>query len=166
MSKEEFLKDIGAWSNHRHLLWRALEATEGPVLELGAGEGSTPYFKQYCHDENRTFRSYDSNQDWAKKMGVYYNDGNWDALNCWEIHWSVVLLDLAPGEYRRIALMKLSADIICVHDSERIGWNSSDYRIRPLFSKFKHTLDDIPKEHGAPWTTLLSNKINVKSWVI
>lgn len=164
MTKEEFTKDSQGYGSHRPLLWEALEATKNlkrPVLELGAGESSTPYLRQYCKDNDLKFRSYDSDHAWAKKMGVYYNDGNWDKLNCWDIHWGVVLLDLAPGEYRRVALMNLNAEVIVLHDSEPVGWNASDYRVRPLFSKFKYMIDDIPKEKGAPWTTALSNTIDV-----
>jgi len=163
MTKEEFTKDLSPWSSHRKLLYDALELTKHlnrPVLELGAGEGSTPFLRKYCKDNGLRFRSYDSNHDWAKRMGVYWAE-NWDDLNCWNIHWAVCLLDLAPGEYRKIALMKLNADIICIHDSEKPGWNSSDYKIRPLFSKFKYVIDDIPNVVGQPWTTLVSNAIKL-----
>lgn len=166
MTKEKFIENLDAWSSHRPLLWQALEATKGGVLELGAGNGSTPYLREYCKDADRHFRSYDSDLVWAKKMGVYYNDGYWDHLNCWNIHWGVVLLDCAPGEYRKIALGKISADIIVIHDSEPPGWNASDYKVRPLFSKFKYVKDDVPKEKGAPWTTALSHTIDVSKFVL
>lgn len=167
MKKADFLKDLNPWGSHRPLLWQALEATKHlklPVLELGAGENSTPFLRSYCSDSDLNFRSYDSNHEWARKMGVYFNDGNWDHLNCWNIKWSVCLLDCAPGEYRKVALMKLQADVIVIHDSEPPGWNASDYKVRPLFPKFKYVKDDVPKEKGAPWTSALSNIIDVTKW--
>lgn len=167
MTKEEFLKDIGAWSNHRRLLWMALRSALGPILELGAGEGSTPYLRQFCDEHLRSFQSYDSNKEWAKKMQVNYNNGDWESLSCWHNPlWGVVLLDLAPGEYRRVALMKLTAQIIIIHDSEPPRWNASDYKVRPLFKNFKYVIDDKPKEKGAPWTTAVSNTVDVSKWKI
>ena len=36
MKKEEFLKGCANWDNHRFLLWPALEATKGLVVEFGS----------------------------------------------------------------------------------------------------------------------------------
>lgn len=167
MTKEQFLKDLNAWSSHRPLLWQALEATKHlklPVLELGSGQGSTPYLKQYCKDEGLIFHTYESSREWAVTMESEWVM-NWDAMTFWDKEFSVCLLDMAPGEYRKKALMKLTnTNIIVIHDSEPIGWNASDYQVRPLFSKFKYVIDDIPKEKGQPWTTALSNTIDVTKW--
>ena len=46
MKKEDFLKDVANWDNHRFLLWPALEATTGEVIEMGMGQGSTPFLHQ------------------------------------------------------------------------------------------------------------------------
>jgi hypothetical protein len=166
MVREDFIKDLDAWSSHRPLLYQALEATNGSVLELGAGNGSTPYLREYCKDTRRHFRSYDSDPEWARKMGVYFNDNNWDALNCWNINWGVCLLDLSPGHYRKVALMKIKAEVIVIHDSEKPGWNASDYQVRPLFKHFKYVIDDIPKEKGSPWTSALSQTVDVTKFIV
>src|SRR5688572_21176806 len=163
MTKEQFLKDINPWGSHRNLLWQALESTKDspfPIIELGCGDNSTPQLTKYCKDTQRILFSYDSNKEWAEKFDADYVR-DWEKHPLWLSKYSVCLLDLAPGEYRKVALMKIEADIIVLHDSEIPGWNASDYKVRPLFSKFKYVKDDVPSEKGQPWTTALSNTIDV-----
>lgn len=180
MTKSEFLKDINPWGNHRTLLWHALEATKGlklPVIELGSGPSSTPYLRKYCEDNSLPFETYETDRAWAKTMNSRIVV-NWDNETFWGNHYGVCLLDCAPGEYRKIALMKLKAEIIVLHDTEPKGWNSSDYRVRPLFNNFKYFIDEQPKDmknaqghiinfaKGAPWTTALSNTIDLTKWSV
>lgn len=150
------------------MLWQALEATKDsihPIIELGCGYESTPYLLRYSSESDRVLFSYDSNKEWAAKFDGTEYVPDWERNLLWLHPYSVCLLDLAPGEYRRVALMKIRAEIIVVHDSEPPGWNASDYHVRPLFSKFKYMIDDIPKEKGAPWTTCLSNTIDVTKFL-
>lgn len=166
MTKEDFLKNVNPWGSHRLWLWNALEATKHlglPVIELGSGPSSTPFLRQYCKDEKLLFYSYETSREWAVAMNSLYVI-DWDAESFWNNPCGVCLLDLAPGEYRKVALMKLKAEIIVIHDSEPPGWNASDYQVRPLFKKFKYYKDDIPVEKGSPWTTALSNTIDVSQW--
>jgi hypothetical protein len=174
MTKEKFLKDVNPWGNHRFLLWQALEATKGsklPVLELGSGPSSTPYLREYCKDEGRLFFTYETDPTWSTTMkSTFVKD--WDKMTFWADRFSVVLLDCAPGEYRKVALMKLNAEVIIIHDSEPIGWNASDYKVRPLFRNFKYYKDQQPRTEGkniamgAPWTTALSHTIDVTGWQV
>lgn len=163
MTKEEFLHDVSNWSNHRHLLWPALEATKDtklPVLELGCGQGSTPYLRQYCADNGLELFSYDYSRQWAERFGAVPVD-NWDNHSLWQKQYCVCLLDLSPGEYRKIALPKIKAKIIVVHDSEPAAHNASDYQIRPLFRNYRFLKDY--KTTGA-WASAVSNFINVTQW--
>ena len=163
MTRENFLGDLEPWGNHRKLLFESLEATKDslyPVVELGCGEGSTPYLMKYCERHKRVLFSYDSNKEWADKYDADYVK-DWENHLLWHAKYSVCLLDLAPGEYRKIALMKIDADIIVIHDSEAEGWNASDYKVRPLFRKFKYFIDDVPKVKGQPWTSAVSNSFDV-----
>lgn len=168
MTKEQFLKDINPWGNHRTLLWNALEATKElklPVLELGSGPSSTPYLREWCKSEGVKFNTYETDRKWAVAMDSKWVM-SWDAETFWSTHYGVCLLDCAPGEYRKVALKKLNAEIIVIHDSEPPGWNASDYQVRPLFKQFKYSKDHIPNEKGAPWTTALSNTIDVTKFSI
>lgn len=166
MTKEEFLKDIDNFSSHRNLLWEALEATKGlglPVLELGCGDGSSPFLKQYCLENKLELFSYDFHAGWAAKYGSVHVT-NWENIP-WSKDYGVVLIDHSPGSHRLIAIENLRHVIIqIVHDSEPLGWNASDYQVRPLFSKFKYQFDWVPGVHGDAWTTALSNTINVSTW--
>lgn len=150
------------------LLWPALEATKHfklPVLELGSGEGSTSYLRTYCTDADIPFMSYDSDQEWAKSMGSIWVP-DWRRFSLWENDFSVCLLDLAPGEYRKTALMKLlNTKVIVVHDSEPKGWNASNYQVRELFEKFEYIKDFESPKPGA-WATALSNTIDVTKFTL
>lgn len=169
MTKEDFIKDSQGYGSHRPLLWEALQATKEskfPILELGAGENSTPFIRAYCLYQLRSSVHYDSNKEWAAKMGAIHCP-DWNYLNWFYMkQYSVVLIDESPGEHRKEAIQLFASypvhsQVLVVHDSEPPGWNASDYRVRPLFSKFKYMIDDVPKEKGAPWTTALSQTIDV-----
>lgn len=169
MTKQDFINGASGYGSHRPLLWEALEATKDsqlPVIELGAGDGSTPYLFEYCRLNGLEFYSYDYNYEYAKKFqdfGTLRSDWH-PASRIWEIKYSVALVDESPGEHRKESIKILKAEILVIHDSESVGWNASDYKVRPLFSKFKYVKDDVPKEKGAPWTSAVSNTIDVTKW--
>lgn len=164
MNKEEFLQNINSYSNHRVLLWEALQLTDGDVIEFGSGEGSTPYLRKYCAENNRFFFSYENNLSWAEKTKSNFLT-DWDCVNYVKI--DVLLIDHAPGERRKIDLIKYkdAAKIIVVHDSEPKGWNGSDYGVRELFSQFKYKADVMPIHPEGAWATILSNSIDVTSCI-
>lgn len=156
MNKKEFLNNLDNMSNHRVLLWEALELTKGDVIEFGSGYGSTAYLEKYCKETGRSFASFDSNKEWALKTGAIYLE-NWEDL---QINNSVDLLflDHAPGERRQFDLVKYKdiAKIIVIHDSEPTG--AGDYRVRQHFSLFKYKCEILSS--GA-WATALSNFIDL-----
>jgi hypothetical protein len=163
MDKAQFCKEISNWNNHRLLLWYALKSTKGDVIELGCGEGSTPFLDKYCQDNNRQLFSYDYNEDWASRYdAIHVKD--WSTFD-WDKEYSVALVDESPGEQRKESIMKLKSEIIVVHDSEPKGWNSSDYKVRELFHLFKYAVDVKSLEFGGAWATALSNTIDVTKWI-
>lgn len=178
MTKEEFLNGIDNWSNHRILLWQALESTRHsihPVREMGCGDGSTPFLQDYIDEEahghagSRILMSYDNNEKWAEKFDANFVQ-NWDDVIRQWLKTSVLFIDHAPGEHRRIALQFFIDhpelfEIIVIHDSEPAGHNASDYQVRELFSNFKYVKD---LEAPAPkaWATALSNTIDVTKFDI
>lgn len=164
MKREEFLKEIGEYSNHRILLWEALQLTDGDVVEFGSGEGSTPYLRKYCQENNRFFFSFENNEDWAiLTRSNLIKD--WDELNYQKI--DILFIDHAPGERRKVDLIKYKdiAKIIVIHDSEPKGWNGSDYGVRELFTEFKYKADVMPLHPEGAWATILSNSIDVTSCI-
>jgi len=162
MTKEEFLTDTANWNNHKFCLWPALEATDGLVVEFGAGHGSTPSLYQYCKDNNRHFLSYDFNSEWADKFKDYgtRHVENWDligALKC-----DVILIDHSPGERRWVDIERFanSAKIIVIHDSEPAA---TGYMLNKIWHLFKYRVDY--KTEGA-WASAVSNFLDVSKWQI
>lgn len=168
MTREEFLKDVSNWSNHRYLLWEALQATSGYVVELGMGQGSTPFLHQYCKDSGRTLYSYENNVDWFEKCQPFNPDNSfhitdWDVVA--ELHLTppVLFLDHAPGERRQIDLKNfaLRAQVIVIHDSEPAA--DHGYQMRQHKPKFKFWKDF---ETSGAWASAASNFIDVTRWQI
>lgn len=159
MKKEDFVTYDNAWGSHRPVLFAALEFTKHlglPVLELGCGDNSTPYLREYCKDNKLTLYSYDSKKEWADKFGAIYVD-NWDEKGFWHMDYGVVLLDMAPGEYRRIALQKLHhVRIVVAHDTEHAA--DHGYKMRSELSKYKYLLDYAT---NAAWATAVSDYFDV-----
>lgn len=156
MTRFDFLKNLDNMSNHRILLWEALQlCSKKTVFEFGSGHGSTPFLKEYCLKNDLLFFSYDNNKIWAAATGSTYIE-NWDDIELLKA--GVLFLDHAPGERRKVDLLKYKdiAEIIVIHDSEPTG--AGDYRVRELFDQFKYKVD-LPSE-GA-WATMLSNTIDV-----
>lgn len=150
MTKEEFCKDMTNDNNHRLLLWKALEASKGDVVEFGSGWGSTSYLREYCKQNKRKFYSYDNGEEWAKKHGSTFTS-NWDDVNHTG---AVILIDHAPGERRHIdiAHLKDKFDYIVIHDSEPVG--AGDYQYENIWHLFKNRVD--VKTIGA-WASCVSN---------
>jgi len=157
MTKDEFLKDVGNWSNHRYLLWEALEKTTGRVVEFGSGEGSTKFLSKYCQDNKRDFLSFDSNLEWANNTGAQFIS-NWDRLDLQNI--DVLLIDHAPGERRWIDIEKYKdiAKVIVIHDSEPSGHG---YMLDKIWHLFPYRIDT---ETTGAWATLVSNHFKKETW--
>jgi hypothetical protein len=161
MKQEVFLKNLQMDNNdnHRVLLWKALEATSGTVIELGSGWGSTEHLRNYCKEKGREFLSFDNGEEWAKIHGsTFVPDNDWDSI---DIKGSVLLLDHAPGERRGddLARFKDKFEIIVAHDTEPVG--AGNYGYEKHWKLFKYRAD--VKTDGA-WATAVSNTIDLKDW--
>lgn len=163
MTKEKFLRQVGNWNSHLYFLWEALEATKHlklPVLELGAGMGSTPFLRAYCADEGLEFHSYDSDENYAKEFQSVHIQ-NWDTL-AWKKEWGVVLCDEAPGEHRKISLALLHhAKVIVAHDTEPAA--DHGYQMRAELAKYKFKQD---YQTVGAWATVVSDSIDVTAFIV
>lgn len=190
MTREQFISNLSHWNSYLPLLWEALENTEGDVIELGIGDGSTLKLREYCFKmwredgrQNRPLFSYESNLEWYKKFDhlngasvwhyINYVGNNWDALH---EHWAhlqtlangtrklgVLFSDEAPGEMRKynISMFCNTAQVIIAHDAEPS--NDGGYKYSLLKPLFKYSvLHEFP---GAS-TAAFSNFIDVSKWVI
>lgn len=166
MTKEQFTENVSYWDSYKYLLWDALEATTGNVLEFGCGDGSTPKLREYCQYTKRKLFSYETNKEWFQKFEHLNNDfhriefvQDWD--NVAEKHRDnvgVILIDHAPGERRKhdIALFCNIARILVCHDTE--PESDHGYRMSIAFPLFKYVKWDKTFVANA---TALSNFIDV-----
>ena len=114
---------------HLPALFSALLNSEGPVLEIGAGFGSTPMLKAFCDATDRKFLSFESNPHWAlamKQHGTFFSD-DYRALEqisgpLWPA-FGVVFVDHAPEQdrIRTANLFRGKARFVVIHD-----WSSAD----------------------------------------
>lgn len=170
----KFLQDIENWNNHRPLLWLALQSTKGSVLELGMGDGSTPYLHNYCKDNGRVLVSFDNDIKYSfdnlKSIEHYIEvlkDWNDMPEEIGRTKWAVALIDHAPAEQRHkdVERLKDVVDIFVVHDAEHEGFDYDVYYISRISNLFKFRKDHIIPGHHAK-TILLSNTIDVSKLII
>lgn len=160
-----FLRNVtGNWNNHLPLLLLGLTLTEGAVMELGSGEGSTKYLREYCGKHNRPFQSFDNNKDWCEKTGAEYVE-DWEPLiaGAAGAQRGLIFIDHAPGERRSPDTIKLAnaADIIVLHDTEEGG--AGDYKWHLAWPYFKYRLN-YNRLGGGAGATAVSNKIDLNQF--
>lgn len=171
MIQDRVLSDAN-WGTHQVPLITAVVNTNGPILELGCGDFSTPLLHALCAINQRTLLSADTTKEWLRLFldletswhtfvhvpipeNTENQDGHeWDKIGN-DVHWSVVLIDHSPGHRRAVDIKRLRThtDIFVVHDTEK-GYK--DYR--PVLASFKYKF--IYKRYKKQ-TTLVSNTINV-----
>ncbi len=161
------MKISGSYFTHLGALIACINKTNGDVLEMGLGFGSSPYLHYACQLADRNLVSYDNDEGWAKQFGTsdwhhfLYNRGKHQVIcvKDWkeaqiEKSWDVVLIDHSPDPERIIAVKKVAnlAKYIIIHDSnERHEKNYHYSEIYPLF-KYKRIWDKDDRH-----ATVLSN---------
>jgi len=159
MHRNQFLNGVNNDTDHRILLWEAMEYTQGKVVEFGSGHGSTPFLRLHLQQRKRPFESYEHNKEWAELTGATLIE-DWEQTNPTDI--DVLFIDHAPGERRQFDLLKYKdlAKIIVIHDSEPTG--AGDYKVRQHFDSFKYCV-----EVGTDgcWATMLSDTIDLTLFV-
>lgn len=149
--------------SHLPVLMNIFNITDGPVLELGMGLFSTPYLHWACYEKKRKLVSCESRLEWIEifdfsdkrevrnDYGGYhtvYHVEDWDAFDVLQEHWSVVLIDHAPGPRRHVEAARLAnnADYIVLHDTNgRHDFHYHYTKIYPLF-KYRHNTSKIYPE--------------------
>ena len=60
------------YDSHRPMLWLVLKhnTQHFPIAEFGCGEGSTPLLREYCRLYRMAFASWETDKEWAKKIGA------------------------------------------------------------------------------------------------
>lgn len=167
MTREWFIQDMTGWSSYLPLLWKALEETEGEVIELGMGNISTPRLHEVCKD--RKVYSYDSDIEWYRKFeylrnakhSIEYTQDWLEPIQRHRYTVGVLFSDEAPGFIRKynIAMFAQNAKIIVFHDSELKSDHGYLFSlVRPLFKYVKEY------EFEGVGATAVSNFIDVSLW--
>src|SRR5258705_5663578 len=103
--KEKFIPTNNDLSYYP-LLYKALESTEGTVIEMGCGYGSTPLLHDYAVENERLLLSYETEKEWLEKFEHTANEHHrfyhvcrecWDVCSNMNSSPSVVFIDHAPG---------------------------------------------------------------------
>lgn len=153
------------WGTHLPLLMKAVNLTEGSILECGAGMSSTPFLHFACIDTKRRLVSYESDREFFKRYVYQFKSDfhevhwlkesvrSWNSLDLSE-HWSVALIDQHPCEARKETIKRLAhnCDYIIVHDTQ--GRMNYKYHFDEVYPMFKYRKD---WDKLRPFTTVLSN---------
>lgn len=182
MENSQLLKEAQistGWNNHLPLVYLALLQTDGDIVEMGVGDGSTRQLTDFAIKNNRKLISYETIAEWANRFYDTLNENHeinlitiaeWGTVYENNKNASVVLIDHNPGEDRKFRADQFSqsnAIVIC-HDAQPQP-NAGDYQFETIFHKFKyrirlqpdfnHETNDYPT--GA---IAMSNSFDVTSW--
>lgn len=164
--RSAFANVRNVYETHRPVLCEAvLRVPDGPILELGAGEGSTFPLHEVSLATGRSIVTLESDLGWFERFEHLRSNSHTIAhIPSWtefdlapQGDFAIAFVDHAPVE-RRIADIKWLAQhakIVVAHDT-----NSKDYfdQICGLF-RYSTTY----KRH-MPWTSVFSNFIDVSAW--
>lgn len=139
------------------LAW-ALGRTTGAILELGAGDYSTPMLHGYCMATGRTLHTAEDDGEWfvitrdrfATDWHAFSTDLVRPLFGMW---WSVVFVDHGHGELRAdsVKLARGRASYVVVHDTQPEV--AADYPgMDEALSAWPHRRDFTTYR---PWTTVV-----------
>lgn len=151
------------WSSYFPILIKAVQNTDGPVLELGAGLFSTPLLHWLCAETGRKVVTYEDTQEYykfARKFRTETHEVNfvtdWDKTEFDKLKWGVVLIDHAAKRRTVDALrLKNLAQYIVLHDTQEEAWQHYGYK--ELWSNFKNIYHWEYDLSNLPRTSVVSN---------
>lgn len=164
-----FAEIRNGYETHRPVLREAvLRVPHGLILELGAGEGSTPPLHQVCLMTGRPVVTLEADPTWHARYAHLNSENHavvhvpsWDELDrplFRALPHAIAFVDHTPT--RRVTDIKWLADrarVLVVHDTE-----SQDYGYEEIFDLFKYS---VTYKGHTPWTSVYSNFINVSDWL-
>lgn len=163
-----FAEIRNGYETHRPVLREAvLRVPRGLILELGAGDGSTPPLHEVCLATGRPVITLESDQTWHERYAGLNSENHavvhvpsWDELDrplFRALPYAIAFVDHTPT--RRVTDIRWLAGrarVLVVHDTE-----SRDYGYEGIFDLFRYSVTY--KDH-TPWTSVLSNFVDVSSW--
>lgn len=145
------------------MLMKAIQLSDGPILELGSGLFSTPLIHWMCHESKRKIVTYESVNKYMEFACQFKSNNHkvrqvktYDDIDLGD-HWGVVLIDHTV-ERRSIDALRLKdkADYIVMHDSE-----CDLYEYESIFRHFKHVHH---WKSCVPFTSVVSNFKDLKEF--
>lgn len=152
-------------TTHIGVLVKVLEASDGDVVELGAGPASTPLLHWLCKEMNRKLITYENNPDYFNFAKSFHSRGHqiisvgdWNSIDT-KTHRGLVFVDHAPAERRGPDAIRFkdSADYIIMHDTEK----PDDYGYDEVWPNFKYSYT---WKECRPWVSVVSNTKDL-SWL-
>ena len=173
MIRNRYLQDT-QYATHLPVLISAVMHTNGTgtVIELGAGDFSTPILHEICKTQNRLLYTFENNEKWLNNFSDLQTKrhrlllvSKWDTLFDYFIddpEISVCFIDHSPAKRRPLDIQKLrnKVDIFVVHDTEPA--REGTYKIAKTLASFKYRNDYV---RYVKRTTLLSDKIDVRKFL-
>ena len=160
---------IGDYGSHFPILAGVVAGSTGPVLELGAGNWSTPMLHYMCRGMNRMLVTADNDPTWITTFAEYRRTWHelhavtdWAAFDLEGVArqqgaFAVAFIDCAPGEIRHDLIRRLQghARYIIAHDSERDWETGANYLYETVTPLFKHVTEF---RRFRPYTLILSDQ--------
>lgn len=146
--------NVDPYGSHIPILSWAVVNSNGPIVELGCGNYSTPLLHAIA--QNRPIYSFETNDSWLSQFRdlktnnhQFFNNNGLEFIK--NNKFGVAFIDGDANTRRKaIELLKDNANLIVVHDT-----NAEEiYNFREIFKQFKYV-----EYHFRmfPWTTILSN---------
>jgi len=155
------------FGSHLPPLINAVLRTKGIVIELGAGNYSTPILHEICKIQKRVLFTFENDKTWLEKFidlktkrhRIIYVD-NWDEVTDIITQCDVALIDHAPEERRIVDIRRLKdiAKVMVIHDAEREG----TYHYSKIWGLFRYVKK---YKQFKKQTALVSNTIDVREFI-
>lgn len=144
------------------LLIRAVLATRGPILEMGAGLFSTPLLHWFCAENGRPLVTLEKDREFYEfarkfqsKTHTIRHVDDWKTIDT-KTHWSVVLVDQDSDRALTAIRLKDSADVIILHDTDQ----EKAYNHDTVYSHFTYVYH---WKFCKPYTAAISNRMDLKA---
>jgi hypothetical protein len=157
------------FETHRPVLCEVvLRVPNGLILELGAGDGSTPALHEVSLATGRSVITIEHDHAWIEHFAHLRSDNHaivhvqsWTDLDSSIVRslpYAIAFVDHAPHARRvvDIAWLAQCARAVVVHDTE-----SNEYGYDGIFDLFRH---HTTFRGHTPWTSVMSNFIDVSGW--
>lgn len=171
---------------HQKVLIHLINKLDKPILELGAGDYSTPLIHRAAKKRKLDVLTIDSYQEWADRFDHLKTDSHQivclDRINTYEFYkkdhteWGLVFVDNYSWDMRVLAVYnyKDTADYVVLHDTRFCAENNiigmyegylpdEPPRERDFSETFTYWVEFMPESGEEPPTLVGSNKIDLSN---